>query len=224
MGHPANDDITISQAVGRLYHLAMHADLAPDRLLAAYSVGIFPMADDEGELMWLAPDPRAIIELEGFKVSRSLHSAVRRETFSVTFDRAFAEVLLACADRIEGTWISADIDEAYRELHRMGFAHSVEAWCDDQLAGGLYGVTIGGAFFGESMFHRETNASKVALVHLVERMRTRGFVLLDVQFMTDHLRQFGAVEIPRVEYEGRLKTALPLPCSLVDRQESTAVD
>ncbi len=199
-----------------MYYPVMHLDLVPDKLLSAYAVGIFPMADEEGELFWMAPDPRAVIELDSFKVSRSLRSAARREDCSVTFDRAFAEVMAGCADRSEGTWISADIHEAYQELHRMGFAHSVEVWRGDELVGGLYGVTLGGLFFGESMFHRETDASKVALVHLVARMRERGFSLLDVQFMTEHLRQFGTIEIPREEYERRLQAALPLKCRLVD--------
>jgi leucyl/phenylalanyl-tRNA--protein transferase len=197
----------------------MHPDLVPDKLLSSYAVGIFPMADEEGELFWMAPDPRAVIELDSFKASRSLRRAARRDVFSVTFDGAFAEVMAGCADRSEGTWISADIHEAYQELHRMGFAHSVEVRRGDELVGGLYGVTLGGLFFGESMFHRETDASKVALVHLVARMRERGFSLLDVQFMTEHLRQFGTIEIPREEYEQRLQNALPLKCRLVDETE-----
>ena len=194
----------------------MRPDLAPETLLAAYVIGIFPMADDGDEVHWLSPDPRAIIELDAFKISRSLRVARQRRVFEVTINRAFPGVIEACADRTEGTWISEEIHKAYCELHRLGFAHSVEAWRDGRLAGGLYGVAIGGAFFGESMFHRVSDASKVALVHLVERMRRRGFVLLDVQFMSEHLRQFGAVEIPRTEYERRLRQALSLSCALVD--------
>ncbi|UCE61630.1 MAG: leucyl/phenylalanyl-tRNA--protein transferase [Phycisphaerales bacterium] len=190
----------------------MHADLAPERLLAAYAVGIFPMADDDGELHWLAPDPRTVINLDSFTVSRSLRVVVQRGVFEVSVNRAFAEVVSACADRPEGTWISAEIAEAYSELHRLGFCHSIEAWKDDRLAGGLYGVALAGAFFGESMFYRVTDASKVALVKLVERMRDRGFKLLDVQFATEHLRRFGAVEIPRREYERRLAEALRVSC------------
>ncbi len=189
------------------------ADLSPDRLLLAYQVGIFPMADDDGEIRWFAPDPRAIIPLDGFVVSRSLRAAVRRGAYEVCVNRAFDDVIVACAARDEGTWISDDIRLAYGALHRLGFAHSVEAWKDGQLVGGLYGVAIGGAFFGESMFHRATDASKVALVHLVERMRERGYALLDTQFMTEHLRQFGTVEIPRAEYERRLRKAIQLKCS-----------
>lgn len=202
-----------------MYHPTMHADLVPDKLLLSYAVGIFPMADEAGELFWMAPDPRAVIELDSFKASRSLRSTARRDDFSVTFDRAFAEVMAGCADRSEGTWISADIHQAYQELHRMGFAHSVEVWRGDELVGGLYGVALGGLFFGESMFHRVTDASKVALVHLVARMRERGFSLLDVQFMTEHLRQFGTIEIPREEYERRLHNAVTLSCRLVDGSE-----
>lgn len=189
------------------------ADLSPDRLLLAYQVGIFPMADDDGEIRWFAPDPRAIIPLDEFIVSRSLRAAVRRGAYEVCVNRAFDDVIVACAARDEGTWISDDIRLAYGALHRLGFAHSVEAWKDGELVGGLYGVAIGGAFFGESMFHRATDASKVALVHLVERMRERGYALLDTQFMTEHLRQFGTTEIPRAEYEKRLRKAIQLKCS-----------
>lgn len=192
------------------------ADLSPDRLLLAYQVGIFPMADDDGEIRWFAPDPRAIIPLDGFIVSRSLRAAVRRGAYEVCVNRAFDDVIVACAARDEGTWISDDIRLAYGALHRLGFAHSVEAWKDGELVGGLYGVAIGGVFFGESMFHRATDASKVALVHLVERMRERGYALLDTQFMTDHLRQFGTTEIPRAEYERRLRKAIQLKCAFAD--------
>lgn len=195
------------------------AELSPDRLLLAYQVGIFPMADDEGEIRWFAPDPRAIIPLDGFRVSRSLRTAVRRGIYEVHVNRAFDEVMAACARREEGTWISDDIRIAYGALHRLGFAHSVESWKDGRLVGGLYGVAVGGAFFGESMFHRATDASKVALVHLVERLRRRGFVLLDIQFMTEHLSQFGAVEIPRSEYERRLRGAIQLARTFVEPGE-----
>jgi len=191
-------------------------DLAPEKLLAAYSVGIFPMADDKGEVHWLAPDPRAVIELDAVKVPRSLRALRKRGEFQLAVNRAFNEVIAACADRREGTWISDDIKDAYRVLHRLGFAHSVEAWRDEELAGGLYGMAIGGAFFGESMFHWVTDASKLALVYLIERMRRRGFALLDVQFLTEHLQRFGAVEIPRTQYERRLRRALSLGCSFVD--------
>ena len=194
----------------------MHPDLVPEILLPAYASGIFPMADENGELFWLAPDPRAIIPLDGFNVSRSLRSTVRRNVFEITVNRAFDRVLDTCAERKEGTWISQEIKEAYAALHGMGFAHSVEAWKGDELVGGLYGVAVGGAFFGESMFRREPDASKVAMVHLVERLRDRGFTLLDVQFINDHLRSFGAIEIPKAEYDRRLKDAIAAKTGFAD--------
>ena len=202
----------------------MRSLLAPERLLAAYAAGIFPMADDAGRIHWLAPDPRAVIPLEGFKTSRSLRSARRRGVFALTINRAFADVIQACADRPEGTWISREIYNAYCKLHELGFAHSVETWEGGRLAGGLYGVAIGGVFFGESMFHRVTDASKVAMMALVERMRERGLTLLDVQFLTEHLRQFGAVEVPRMEYARRLRDALQRPCSFVDAPGAITLD
>jgi len=185
--------------------------------LAAYAAGIFPMGDEGGKVHWLAPDPRTILDLDTFRASRSLRSICRRRSFTVTLNRAFTDVIKACADRAEGTWITPEIYQAYTGLHQLGYAHSVEAWKEDSLAGGLYGVAIGGAFFGESMFHRVTDASKVALVFLVNRLRERGFALLDVQFMTEHLRQFGAVEIPRVDYERRLQDAVRQPRTFVDQ-------
>lgn len=194
----------------------MRPELAPEKLLAAYAIGIFPMADDDGQVHWFAPDPRAVIELDSFKMSRSLRSVWRKNVFRITINRAFDTVIDCCADRADGTWISDDIKEAYRRLHELGVAHSVEAWRDEQLAGGLYGVAIAGAFFGESMFYSVDDASKIALVYLVEHMRERGYVLLDVQFMTEHLRQFGAVEIPRDEYECRLHDAMVRDCVFVD--------
>ncbi len=201
----------------------MRWNLSPRRLLAGYVVGIFPMADDDGNVHWLAPDPRAIIDLDAFRVTRSLRTLVRRGLFEIRINSSFAEVVAACADRPDGTWISPQIRDAYTELHRLGFAHSVEAWKDGALAGGLYGVAIGGAFFGESMFHRATGASKVAMVHLVERMRQRGMTLLDVQFMTEHLRSFGAVEIARRDYERRLRDAVRRSCAFVDGAGSLTV-
>jgi leucyl/phenylalanyl-tRNA--protein transferase len=202
----------------------MKRELSPRLLLTAYANGIFPMADDAGVIHWLAPDPRAIIELDQFKVSRSLRTLCRRKAFDISVDRAFAEVIDSCADREEGTWISQEIKTAYRRLHQLGSAHSVEAWQGRRLAGGLYGVVLGGAFFGESMFNKVSNASKVALVALVKRMRERGFALLDVQFVTAHLAQFGAVEIPREEYERRLEAAIEMECSFVDPPDTVTRD
>jgi leucyl/phenylalanyl-tRNA--protein transferase len=152
-----------------------------------------------GTVQWYTSDPRAIIPLDRFRISRSLRGVLKRRTFSIAVDTAFPEVIRACADRAE-TWISDEVIEVYTALHRRGDAHSVEAWRGRTLAGGLYGVVIGGAFFGESMFSRESNASKVALVALVGHLRARGFRLLDSQLMNEHMRQFGAVEIPRARY------------------------
>ncbi len=189
--------------------------LTPDVLVAAYMQGIFPM-DVEGTLHWFSPDPRAIIELDEFKISRSLGQVYRSGRYEIRIDTRFEEVIEACAEREDGTWISPDIIAAYTRLHQLGLAHSVESWREGELAGGLYGVALGGAFFGESMFHRQRDASKVALVALVERMRRREFQLLDIQFMTEHLAQFGAVEIPRSDYLTRLQTALQIKTSFVD--------
>lgn len=194
----------------------MRIELRPENLLAAYAVGIFPMADDDGTLQWFAPDPRAIIELTTFKPSRSLRQRMKRGELTVTVDQRFDTVMRCCANRPDGTWISEEIIEAYCALHDLGYAHSVETMLEDRLVGGLYGVTIGGAFFGESMFHLETDASKVALAKLVERLKDRDYVLLDVQFMTDHLRRHGAVEISRQAYEQRLADAIPRRCQFSD--------
>lgn len=194
----------------------MRLELTPHNLLTAYAHGIFPMGDEDGALHWLSPDPRAIIEFDACRPSRSLRAKLHRRVFELRVDQEFEKVIQACAERPEGTWITPEIVDAYSTLHHLGFAHSVEAWEQDQLVGGLYGVVLGGAFFGESMFHRATDASKVALIALVERMQTRGFVLLDVQFMTEHLRRFGAVEIPRKTYLQRLRHALELDCRFVE--------
>lgn len=184
-----------------------------EMLLSAYAQGIFPMAHVEQgwEVYWYAPDPRTILPLDGFKVSRSLARTVRSGRFEIRYDTVFREVMWACAAPRgdgAGTWISPGLLDAYLELHQLGFAHSVEAWQDGELVGGLYGVALRGLFAGESMFHRATDASKVCLVHLVDRLRAGGFVLHDCQFMTEHLRRFGAIEISRAEYEARLQTAL----------------
>lgn len=185
--------------------------LTPDLLLAAYQAGVFPMADADGEIGWYAPDPRGVLPLDAVRVSTSLARTVRQGRFVVTTDTDFPGVVAACAEAAPGreeTWISDEIAEAYTGLHEIGFAHSVECWHKGVLVGGLYGVALGGAFFGESMFHRARDASKVALVHLVERLRAGGYVLLDTQMTTPHLERFGAVEIPRAEYERRLAEAL----------------
>jgi len=184
-------------------------EISPTDVLYAYQHGVFPMADPGADdaLVWVRPDPRGILPLEDFHVPTNLQKLVDRGTFTVRTDTAFAEVIAACADR-PSTWLSEELQALFRKLHHRGYAHSVEAYREDVLAGGLYGLALGGAFFGESMFYREDNASKVALVHLVEQLKAGGFILLDIQWATDHLRQFGAVEIPRLAYERRLQSAL----------------
>lgn len=189
--------------------------LEPSLLLNAYASGIFPMAMDGGELGWFSPDPRGIIPLgEQFHIPHGLQRVLKKSPFEVRLNSAFADVMRGCADRRE-TWIDDTIYKSYVRLHYLGHAHSVETWRDGQLVGGLYGVAIGGAFFGESMFSRVTDASKVALVSLVERLRDRGFVLLDTQWTTPHLRQFGATDIPRREYMARLRRAIAVEAAFV---------
>ena len=189
--------------------------LSPQLLLAAYRQGVFPMAHEDGEIYWYDPDPRAIIPLDDrFHVSKSLARTIRQGKFDIRVDSAFTAVMQACAQPQPGredTWISDELIIAYTHLHRAGYAHSVEAWQDGKLVGGLYGVSLGGLFAGESMFSRARDSSKVALVYLVERLRRRRFMLLDVQFMTEHLRRFGAIEIPTAEYKRRLTQALHVP-------------
>lgn len=189
--------------------VALGADLAPGTVLAAYRAGMFPMHVETGELAWWSPDPRGILPLDAMRVPRSLKVSARR--FDVTVDRSFTEVMRECADdRRDKGWITDEFIETYTELHRLGWAHSVEAWTPaGDLAGGLYGLEIGGLFAGESMFHRERDASKVALVGLVDRMRAAGGTrVLDVQWRTDHLQTLGAIEIPRSDYLALLTVAL----------------
>lgn len=187
--------------------------LTSDLLLRAYASGIFPMARsrDENRLYWIDPERRGILPLDAFHIPRSLRKTLRNEAFEIRCDTAFETVMRACgeatADRPD-TWINDQIVRLFVELFELGLAHSVEVWQDGELAGGLYGLALGGAFFGESMFSRRTDASKVALVHLVARLRHGGFRLLDTQFVTDHLKQFGTREIPRAEYQERLADAL----------------
>lgn len=187
--------------------------LTPETLLRAYASGVFPMANDRSDptLYWIDPDMRGVLPLESFHSPRRLRRTVRSDFFTVRVDTAFRDVMQACADPAanrDTTWINDEIIDLYEGLHRLGNAHSVECWCGDELAGGLYGVSIGAAFFGESMFSRHTDASKVALVHLVARLRQGSYRLLDTQFVTKHLATFGAVEISREEYHRRLAGAL----------------
>lgn len=183
--------------------------IPPDVLLHGYRLGVFPMAMEDGSIEWFSPEKRGIIPLEQFHVPHGLKRAVRKGTFEVRINTAFERVMQRCAERAE-TWIDAQIIKSYTRLHQLGCAHSVETWADGELAGGLYGVAIGGAFFGESMFHEVTDASKVALHALVERMRAQRFVLLDTQWLTPHLRQFGGVQISRREYMYLLTRATAL--------------
>ncbi len=219
--------------------------LDPDLLLRAYSVGVFPMANSRqaGDVFWVEPKKRGVLPLDGFHLSRSLAKTLKSGRFTTTADKAFGAVVAACAEstaRRPDTWINPDIERAYGELHTRGYAHSIETWEQteqgDRLVGGLYGVRLGAAFFGESMFARVTDASKVALAHLVARLRFGGFRLLDCQFQTDHLRSLGAIEIERADYVVLLDDALGLGsasgfASLVsadffalDRAEKAAVD
>ena len=187
----------------------------PDLLLHAYRLGVFPMAMEDGEIRWFSPDPRTILPLEAFHIPHGLKRERRAQKIEIRFNTAFADVIRACADRPD-TWINHEIIESYTRLHELGWAHSVEAWSPNELVGGLYGVAIGGAFFGESMFHRATGASKIALWALVEQLQAQRFTLLDTQWLTPHLEQFGAKEIPRQLYLHLLNAAVDLPRRFTD--------
>ena len=187
--------------------------IAADLLLYAYRSGTFPMAMDDGEISWFSPDPRAIIPIDDrFHIPHGLARTLKRNPFEIRISTAFEPLMRACAKRSE-TWINEEILDSYLNLHRLGHAHSVESWQDGKLAGGLYGVSIGGAFFGESMFHEVTDASKVALHALVMRMRERRFQLLDTQWITGHLQTFGAYSLPRAKYLKLLATAVAADCA-----------
>ena len=217
-------DPTTADAEGLVAH---GADLEPATLIAAYRRGVFPWPYDENVLLWWSPDPRAILPLDGLHVARRLARTMRQGRFRVTLNAAFADVISACAARAE-TWITPAIREAYVKLHGLGWAHSVEVWSEGEgdeprLVGGLYGVAIGGLFAGESMFHTETDASKVALVALVERLRAGGGALLDVQWCTPHLASLGAIGISRDDYARRLTNALAHPQLRLDLHQSWSV-
>lgn len=195
--------------------------LPADLLVHAYRNAVFPMAMDDGEIAWFSPDPRAIIPLDTFHVPHGLRRTLKKGLFEVRVDTAFEAVMRGCARRDE-TWINEEIIESYVNLHRTGNAHSVEAWLDGKLAGGLYGVALGGAFFGESMFHEVTDASKVALCALIERLNRQGFSLLDTQWTTPHLQTFGAMEIPRAVYRQLLAASVEKDCVFLDGGEISA--
>lgn len=194
-------------------HYSDMTAITPEILLRAYSAGLFPMAEsaEDPDVYWVQPKVRGIIPLDRFHVSRSLAKTVRKKPFDIRVDTAFDQVMEFCAESTEmrpTTWINPLILTLYKELHRMGYTHSVEAWEGDELVGGLYGVSLGSAFFGESMFSRRRDASKICLVHLVERLKERGFTLLDTQFTTEHLKTFGAIDISRKDYEKLLERAM----------------
>lgn len=188
----------------------MAQGFSPDDLTACYRRGVFPMADSrEDEFFYLVePKLRGVIPLDNFHISKSMQKFMRKTSLNVTFNQDFPAVIEACATNHDGTWISHSIEGLYTHLHSRKEAHSVEVWNEEELVGGLYGVTQGQAFFGESMFSRQTNASKLALIHLIERLNQRNFVLLDTQFLTQHLKSLGAIEIPQSEYLEKLKAAL----------------
>jgi leucyl/phenylalanyl-tRNA--protein transferase len=204
-----------SEAANEHGLVAVGGDLRPETLLDAYRRGVFPWYEAGLPVCWWSPDPRAIIPLNGFHVGRRLVRTIRSARFEVATNRDFPAVIRGCSDRVEGTWITGAMMQAYERLHELGHAHSVETWRDGALAGGVYGVSIGGFFSAESMFHRVTDASKVALAALVERLRSQGFALLDVQMVTDHTAKCGAVEIGRSEYLARLRNALALETAFV---------
>ena len=194
-------------------------EITPDLLMQAYGMGIFPMSEtkDDPEIFWVDPRHRGILPLSNFHISRSLSKALRRMDYSVSLNRDFAGVLDACADR-DDTWINAEIRMLYLALHGRGQAHSIEVWREGQLIGGVYGVTLGAAFFGESMFSRATNGSKIALAYLTTHLRLCGFQLFDTQFITDHLKSLGAIEITRAAYHSELAEAIKSPADIHARQ------
>lgn len=194
----------------------MTRELSPEDVLYAYRMGYFPMADSfDGKIYWHSPDPRAVFPFNRLKMPRSVAKFIQQESINFTINNCFDKVILACSQRDE-TWISKEIIYLYNEIHRMGFAHSIETWHEDKLVGGLYGVSINGAFFGESMFNSIPNASKAAFYYLVEILRKRGFLLLDSQYLNDHTSLLGAIEISKADYMALLDRALKIPVKFID--------
>ncbi|KJR40928.1 leucyl/phenylalanyl-tRNA--protein transferase [Candidatus Magnetoovum chiemensis] len=195
--------------------LAVGGDLSPKRLLAAYAMGIFPWYDKHSPILWWSPDPRLVIFPKDFKMSRSLKQTIKKDSFTVTMDQNFEQVIIACANTkrndSDGTWITKEMTEAYISLHKLGCAHSIETWQDGKLVGGLYGIALGGAFFGESMFTLVSNASKVALAALIRQLIQWNFLIIDCQVRTNHLISLGAVEIKRSKFMQILNEALKMP-------------
>jgi leucyl/phenylalanyl-tRNA--protein transferase len=189
----------------------MHEKLSPELIINAYSKGIFPMGDDFGQIRWYSPNPRCIIQLDNFHISKRLSRTYRSKAFDLKINTSFSDIVRLCADR-KPTWINQEILNAYSQLYDLGLAHSVEAFYNNDLVGGLYGVSLKGAFMGESMFHKMTDASKICLVYLVERLKQNGYILLDCQFITSHLSQFGAINISQEKYLQMLNEALKLNC------------
>ncbi len=199
----------------RDFPLAAGGDLSPERLLFAYSLGIFPWYSEDEPILWWSPDPRMVLFPDDLKISRSLKKVLKNKGFTVKFDTNFEEVIKSCAyvprPGQDGTWLNADMIDAYIELHKLGYAHSVETYLDGKLVGGLYGIALGGTFFGESMFHKVSDASKVAFVYLVKKLKELDFDMIDCQQSTPHMARFGAVEIPRREFLERLSKSLKKP-------------
>lgn len=197
--------------------IGIHGNLSPGVLLSAYSQGVFPWYDDESPILWWSPDPRFILEPECLHVSSSMRKTLRKRNFSVTLDRAFSEVIHACAtvprNGQDGTWIVPEMEEAYGRLHELGFAHSVEVWHGENLVGGLYGISLGKLFFGESMFSLRSNASKIAFILLARGLQEKGFPMIDCQVFTEHLEKLGAYEIDREDFLERLEEGLAFPTS-----------
>ena len=194
--------------------LAVGGDLSPQRLLAAYKNGIFPWFSDDQPILWWSPNPRSVMKLDDFKISKSLKKTLSKKTFHVTMDTAFNDVISECASMRKdgfGTWITNDMLDAYKELHKLGYAHSVECWYEQQLVGGLYGLSIGHAFFGESMFTRKTDASKVAFAHLVQQLKQWQFDFIDAQVSSEHIASLGAKDISRRQFLSELQQTLKLP-------------